>query len=501
MNTQQVDQKTWLLQALLSGFDVVVDVHLTITGIALDSRQVKPGDLFIALPGSRVNGHQFITQAVERGAVAVLAEANSVLAETQHDYAIPVFLMQNLSTQVGSIISRYFHNPSEHIQVIGVTGTNGKTSTSHFIAQLFSALNISAGVMGTLGYGMLDALNASLNTTPSSLVIQSHLTELVQKRVAYLAMEASSHGVEQGRLVGCKFETMIFTNLSRDHLDFHGTMEAYAQSKAKLFAWPELKHAIINLDDDYAAFIKHSVAETTEQITYSLSNASADVYASQIQYLPHGIQCLLHTPWGSVLANIPLLGHFSLQNVLAAVAALGCHGQPVERIVDALSALKTVPGRMEYFGEENQPTVVVDYAHTPDALTHLLKAVRLHSRGKVVCVFGCGGDRDSGKRPLMAEAVAQCADECVVTSDNPRTEDPSAIINDIMPGFKHAQLQVHVEVDRAKAIQEAILAARPDDIVVVAGKGHEDYQEVNGQRYPYSDLVQVAKVLKEYAYD
>ncbi|MBU2710223.1 UDP-N-acetylmuramoyl-L-alanyl-D-glutamate--2,6-diaminopimelate ligase [Zooshikella harenae] len=501
MNTQQVDQKTWLLQALLSGFDVVVDAHITITGIALDSRQVKPGDLFIALSGTRVNGHHFIAQAIQQGAVAVLAEPNSSETYEPHDYSIPVFWMHNLSAQAGYIISRYFHSPSEHIQVIGVTGTNGKTSTSHFIAQLFGALNISAGVMGTLGYGMLDALNASVNTTPSSLVIQSHLAELAAKKVAYLAMEASSHGVEQGRLLGCEFETMIFTNLSRDHLDFHGTMEAYAQSKAKLFAWPGLKHAVINLDDDYAAFIKHFVDEATELVTYSLRNTSANVYASQIQYLPQGIQCWLHTPWGSSLADIPLLGHFSLQNVLAAVAALGCHGQPVERIVDALSTLKTVPGRMEYFGEEKQPTVVVDYAHTPDALIHLLKAVRLHSRGKVVCVFGCGGDRDKGKRPLMAKAVAQYADECVVTSDNPRSENPDAIIDDIMPGFKNSLVQVHVEADRAKAIQEAILTAKPDDIVVVAGKGHEDYQEVSGQRHPYSDLVQVAKVLKEYAYD
>ncbi|WP_163832588.1 UDP-N-acetylmuramoyl-L-alanyl-D-glutamate--2,6-diaminopimelate ligase [Spartinivicinus ruber] len=472
-----------------TGFDPII------SGVAIDSRQVKPGDLFIAMPGYQVDGRRFITDAFGQGAVAALTEQTGRPMSGQPS----VFEVPQLKKQLGKLLNEYFGYASNQINILGITGTNGKTSCSQFARQLLNHLNISCGVVGTLGYGTTDLLTPLLNTTPDALQLHQFIYQLVNQQVPYLAMEVSSHGLAQGRVENIDFDVAIFTNLTRDHLDYHQTMGDYAAAKAQLFTNIALQHAVINQDDPYAELMLAACHPACQRWQYSLQNTSADVVASQIRYLTDGIAAVIESPWGKGEIHIPLLGHFNLANVLAVITGLAANGVNFNRLLEAVKALKPVTGRLQTVREnrgKKQPTVVVDYAHTPDALIQLLKAVRLHSNQRIICVFGCGGDRDKGKRSEMAQAAYHHADHLVITSDNPRTEDPQEILDDIRQGLPASpEFPVDVIEDRSLAIQQAIQQAKTDDIVVIAGKGHENYQEIMGKRLPFSDFEQAAQAL------
>ncbi|MDE1462785.1 UDP-N-acetylmuramoyl-L-alanyl-D-glutamate--2,6-diaminopimelate ligase [Spartinivicinus poritis] len=479
-----------------TGFDPIL------SGIAIDSRQVKPGDLFIAMQGYQVDGRRFIADAFGQGAVAVLAEQSGQQALGQQ----AVIEVPQLNKQLGKLLNEYFGYVTNQINILGITGTNGKTSCSQFARQLLNKLNINCGVVGTLGYGTTDSLIPLVNTTPDALQLHQFIYQLVNQQVPYLAMEVSSHGLAQGRVESIAFDVAIFTNLTRDHLDYHQTMEDYAAAKAQLFTNIALQHAVINQDDPYAQQMLAACHPACQRWQYSLQNTRADVVASQIRYLNDGIAAVIESPWGKGEIYIPLLGHFNLANVLAVITGLAANGIEFNRLLDAAETLKPVTGRLqtiksaESINEKKQktgkPTIVVDYAHTSDALVQLLKAVRLHSNQKIICVFGCGGDRDKGKRPEMAQAAYEYADHLVITSDNPRTEKPGDIIDDIRQGLPTSpELAVDIIEDRSEAIQQAIQSAQSEDIVVIAGKGHENYQEIMGKRLPFSDFEQATQAL------
>ncbi|MCL6419914.1 UDP-N-acetylmuramoyl-L-alanyl-D-glutamate--2,6-diaminopimelate ligase [Aestuariirhabdus sp. Z083] len=476
--------------------------NVVITGVAIDSRKVVTGNLFLALPGVDADGRHYIDDAISAGASAVVVEADHGDSSCEIRNGVCVVALPELSNHVARIIADYYRSPSDKLRIFGVTGTNGKTSCSHYLAQLLDCLGEPCGVMGTLGSGFVGSMEEGLNTTPDLVTTQQFMAELVSVEVKNLAMEASSHGLEQGRTEGVGFTTAIFTNLTRDHLDYHGDMEQYSEAKARLFAAPTLEYAVINRDDEYAPLMKSSVNSNVTVIDYSLRSGSGDVYPERIVYGSRGIQAHIVTPWGDGDLQCALLGDFNLANVLAVIAALCVQGYELPAVLSAANTLVAVDGRMQLFGGEKQPLVVIDYAHTPDALISLLAAVSHHCHGRIVCVFGCGGDRDVGKRPLMLQAALAGAEMVMVTSDNPRCEDPDAIISDVMRGINVEDLpRVQVISDRKKAIRDVVSRASVNDVVVVAGKGHERYQEVNTVRHPFSDQEQVELALQHWQGD
>ncbi len=399
-----------------------------------------------------------------------------------------------LRARIGGVMAYCFGDPSHDVRVIGVTGTNGKSSIVHFLAALLDRLSSGCGVMGTLGQGRLGQMVETGNTTADPLTINRFLASMRDQQVGWTAMEVSSHGIDQGRVDGLQIETAIFTNLTRDHLDYHGTMDAYAAVKAQLFQRPELRFAIINKDDRWSEFMI-SQSRAKHCLTYSLNDPEASVFLRNIVLHSHGMRAEIVTPWGEGALETTLLGRFNLSNLLAVITALAAHGIALSSILAEVPSLKGAEGRLQCFGGGDLPTVVVDYAHTPDALHNVLLALREHGDGNIICVFGCGGDRDRGKRALMAQA-AGLADRVVVTTDNPRSEEPEAIIADVLEGLKaRNQNEIAVVMDRGDAIRSAIDSAKRGDIVLVAGKGHETYQECKGVRYPFSDMAEVANVL------
>lgn len=375
--------------------------------------------------------------------------------------------------------------------MIGVTGTNGKTSVSHWIAQAMTRLGKPSVVIGTLGNGFAGRLSPAANTTPDAAELQAMLARYVAEGARACAMEVSSHGLDQGRVNGCRFDVAVLTNLSRDHLDYHGSMEAYAAAKAGLFAWPGLDHAVLNLDDDFG---KSLVGRTGSARVVGYGTRQGEVRAEAVIERREGLLLVLDTAWGRGELEVPLLGRFNAYNLLAVLAVLLVSDIPFGEAVTALAKVRPPAGRMQTLGGDGRPLVVVDYAHTPDALEKVLATLRpLAGKGRVICVFGCGGNRDKGKRPLMGRAAQRGADLVFVTSDNPRHEDPLAIIADILQGVKTDS--AHIEPDRARAIFEAVGGARAEDIVLIAGKGHEDYQEIGGRRLPFSDAAVAEKAL------
>jgi UDP-N-acetylmuramoyl-L-alanyl-D-glutamate--2,6-diaminopimelate ligase len=456
-----------------------------ITGLALDSRQVKPGDLFFAYPGTRVDGRDFIAEAKEKGAVAIVSEDT-----------IP-----NLAAHIGTIAARFYDHPSHHMQVIGVTGTNGKTSCCHFIAQALQ----TCGVIGTVGNGLYQNhhhhLQASALTTPDAITLQAQLSEWQKQKIKYVAMEAASHGLAQGRVNGIEFAVAVFTNLSRDHLDYHGDMNSYAAAKRLLFARPDLRYAVLNADDVYGAQWTRELREQSLQVyAYSLKGdrGVGMVSVHHAEFGDVGIKASVHTPWGEGLLHNPyLIGRFNLSNLLAALTVLGILEMPLETILARLAEVKPVPGRMQVVGGKGKPLAVIDYSHTPDALEKALQALREHCRGKLWCVFGCGGDRDRGKRPLMGKIAEQYADYVVVTDDNPRREEPRQIVAEILTGLMDPA-GVVVEHDRRRAITHALSCAQPEDIVLIAGKGHEAYQIIGDEKNSFSDALEAQLVLNAY---
>jgi UDP-N-acetylmuramoyl-L-alanyl-D-glutamate--2,6-diaminopimelate ligase len=461
-----------------------------ITGLQLDSRKVQPGDLFLALPGEKYDGRQYIKQAVANGASAVIAEAPA--APFIENVTVPVVELPHLQEQVGVLAARFYGDPSRAMHVVGVTGTNGKTTTSRIIAQLTRASGKPCGVIGTLGATLGDDVGAPQNTTPDAVSLQRQLAQWLAQRVLVVSMEVSSHALQQGRVNGVEFATAIYTNLSHDHLDYHGSMDAYGQAKLRLFTQRGLRHAVINVDDPFSAQVRAAVAAGVQVVTYSASGAPADVRIENAQFTTNGVRGTLHSPWGVADFSSPLPGDFNLANLSAAVAALLLAGEDLIAVLDAVAQLQPVPGRMQAIPNTLDLQVIVDYAHTPDALEQVLTALKAHVRGKLVTVFGCGGDRDREKRREMGHIACALSHRVLVTSDNPRSEDPLRIMRDIEEGCSGDYVLV---ADRAQAIAAAVADAAPGDCIVIAGKGHEDYQLVGDVRLPFSDAAQARAAL------
>ena len=460
--------------------------RIVVSGLTLDSRRVRRGDAFFALRGLHGHGIEFAASAVQRGAQVVLAEAPAVDTEP---LSVPLLWIDDLHSQVGEIAARFYDRPAEAMRVIGITGTNGKTSCVQLLAQALTFLGHRAATIGTLGAGLHGKLREGERTTPDAISVQGLLADFRDADVSHVAMEVSSHALEQDRVAAVDFELAAFTNLTRDHLDYHGSMEAYGAAKAKLFAWPGLQAAVINIDDAFGHELAAQLPADVKSFRLSMAdNADAEIAASNIVTSGEGLAFQLRTPWGRHALNSLLLGRFNVANLLTVVACLGALGESLERIVAAVETLQPVNGRMSRLGGQHAlPLVVVDYAHTPDALEQTLTALRAHCAGRLICVFGCGGERDAGKRPVMGEIAARMADIAIVTDDNPRGEDGDAIVAQIVAGMSSAR-SMAVQRDRAMAIGHALKLARSGDVVLIAGKGHETYQESAAGKRPFDDL-------------
>lgn len=460
-----------------------------IHSLTLDSRAVVPGCLFLAVPGQRHDGRDYIARALEAGAAAIVYEAQGAQVSSA---AVPLVPVEGLVAQLSAIAGRFYDQPSAQLGVIGVTGTNGKTSVSQMLAQVLTSLGQPCGIIGTLGSGMPGELNDHGMTTPDALRVQQQLAGLRDQGARWVSMEVSSHALDQGRVEALDFDVAVFTNLSRDHLDYHGDMDSYGAAKARLFQRP-LGHAVINLDDPFGRQLLPLCS--CPVITYSLHDPVASLYCTDIRYNSQGIQACLHAEGQRLSLTSPLLGDFNLSNLLAVIAALMAAGIELPQALTAVAAVQAPAGRMQRLGGEALPLVVIDYAHTPDALEKALAALRAHTRGRLTCVFGCGGDRDNGKRPLMARAAELGADALVITDDNPRTEPSAVIIEQILSGIEHTG-NVAVIANRAEAISQIIQQARAGDVILLAGKGHETYQEIDGVRHPFSDIEQAEAALQ-----
>lgn len=483
------------LSALLHGIAEVPSVFdVTIHGLQTDSRDVRAGDAFVALAGARTPADQYIDAAISAGAIVVLLEAPMPGQCYEHHGAL-IVPVAGLRQQLGRIADRFFEHPSQRLRLVGVTGTNGKTSVTSFVAQLLRETGTPCGLLGTLGYGMPDALRPASHTTPDVVRINRELYRILEQGGRAAAMEVSSHALDQGRTDQIKVTGAVFTNLTRDHLDYHGNMEAYGAAKARLFFREGLHFAVINIDDPFGRQLYEQLDGQCDRVRFSLHEPQTELWLKRFSPTDEGFEASVDGQWGSFDIQVPLMGSFNASNVLAAMAAVMALGVPVDRVRQAVSRLVPPPGRLERFSGANGERVVVDYAHTPDALANALTALRPHVGGRLVCVFGCGGDRDAGKRPEMAREAERLADSVIVTDDNPRTEDPAAIVSDILAGFDSPEA-VRVLHDRAEAIAAAIALAGPDDLVLIAGKGHETYQDVAGQRLPFSDTEQVRHCLK-----
>ena len=481
------------LSGLLEGFapGALAD-DPEILGITLDSRMVRHGWLFLAVRGVRADGRAFIAGAFSRGAAAVVYEANGYEPDARSANAIAV---KDLRQHVGTIASRFYDAPSTKLKVIGVTGTNGKTTTTHLLAQVLDRSERRCGLIGTLGCGFPGQLDPSLHTTPDAVSVQRLLAEFVAAGARTVCMEVSSHALDQARVAGVAFDIAVFTNLTRDHLDYHGDMSAYAEAKARLFDFPHLEAAVINADDSFGRELIERSRSRIRVVSFGLERG--DVRANVVQPSAEGLALQVTTPQGATELRSPLLGRFNAANLLAVLAVLLVAGMPLAEAAAVLGKAQPVAGRMERFGGINgQPLVVVDYAHTPDALEKALETLREHTLGRLLCVFGCGGDRDRGKRPQMGAIAEKLADVVILTNDNPRHEEPSAIIQEIRTGMRTTPTIVP---DRMQAIRAALREALAGDVVLVAGKGHEDYQQIGDQRLPYSDRDTVRALLGEAA--
>ncbi len=462
--------------------------------LSLDSRTLRPGDLFLAVPGHHSDGRAYIGDAIARGASAIAYEAEGAVDVPQSG-AVVMIPVKGLAAQLSAIAGRFYGDPSHNLELVGVTGTNGKTSVSQLLAQALDLLGQRCGLIGTLGIGFHDNLQCGRHTTPDPLAVQAQLALLTQAGAKAVAMEVSSHGLDQGRVEALDFDVAVFTNLSRDHLDYHGDMQTYGAAKARLFAWPGLCTRVINLDDLFGRELAAREAPS-RLISYSQIDPQATLYCTEAEFSEEGVRARLITAQGDGLLVSPLLGRFNLSNLLAVVGALMGLNHPLDEILRVLPQLQGPLGRMQRLGGGEQPLVVVDYAHTPDALEKVLEALRPHTRGRLLCLFGCGGDRDRGKRPLMAAAVEGLADGVWVTDDNPRSEAAEQIVADIRAGFREPE-RVTFVAGRGTAIRQLIASASPEDVILLAGKGHEDYQEIAGVRQPFSDIEQAASALAE----
>jgi len=466
---------------------------IAVTRLVADSRRVQPGDVFVAFPGAQVDGRDFIAQAVAKGAAAVIAEAGGDAAARVGAGGTAIVEANGLAALSGEIAHLVYGRPSEHLWLTGVTGTNGKTSVTQWIAQAMNAMQYRCTVIGTLGNGFLDALDESPNTTPDAITLHAAFAGFVARGADACAMEVSSIGFDQGRVNGAAFDVAVFTNLTRDHLDYHGTMADYAEAKEKLFFTPGLAAAVINLDDPLGLVLAEKLEGRPGTKMRTIGYTLTDIDGSRTdeilraENLSMGAASIEFELRGVKFAA-PVVGRFNVSNLLAVIGALLARDEHLEDIAVALRGIQPPPGRMQALGGMNEPLIVVDYAHTPDALEKALGVLRETAAargGKLVCVFGCGGGRDPGKRPQMGAIAERLADRVVLTSDNPRGEDPQAIIDDVLGGMQALPL---VQPDRGRAIADAVSGADARDVVLLAGKGHEPYQEIAGVRYPFSDI-------------
>jgi UDP-N-acetylmuramoyl-L-alanyl-D-glutamate--2,6-diaminopimelate ligase len=471
------------------------------SGLTADSRSVGPGDVFAAYPGFRSDGRRYVADALARGAVAILWEAGDGLPPPP--LTVPCLTVEGLRALSGYLAHEIYGRPSEALWLAGVTGTNGKTTVSQWLARALTDLGQRCGIIGTLGCGFPGQLDQATNTTPDAPALHRQLARFRDGGAVAAAMEVSSIGLHQGRVNGAVFDVAIFTNLTRDHLDYHGSMEAYAGAKALLFGLPGLAGHVLNLDDAFGLDQARRLAEAGQRVIgYTLVPSNAEalpgarvLVAADLRATPSGMRFALLAGGRRHDLNVPVVARFNISNLLAVIGALLLRGLPLEEALRVCSRLSAPEGRMQVLGGIGEPLVVVDYAHTPDALAKVLEAVRGTAKargGRLICVFGCGGDRDPGKRPLMGAVGCQLADRVVVTSDNPRSEDPLAIMAAVVAGASGA---VEQEPDRAAAIHRAITEAGPDDVVLLAGKGHEPYQEIHAQRHPFSDLAEARQAL------
>jgi UDP-N-acetylmuramoyl-L-alanyl-D-glutamate--2,6-diaminopimelate ligase len=492
--------------------------------LVTDSRSIQRGDTFVAYPGEKSDGRQFIAQAIARGANAVIWEAQHFVWNDA--WQVPNLAVADLRHKAGWLADAVYGTPSEKLWVVGITGTNGKTSTSHWIAHGLNEAGKQCALIGTLGNGFVDALQASANTTPDAIRVHGLLADYLRDGAQAVAMEVSSHALSQGRVNAVRFDVAMLTNLSRDHLDYHGDMQRYADTKRKLFDWQQLGFVVLNLDDAYGVELAGQLQDAdAEVIGYGLSDAALQlaerlglrmVYGNLLEMTGQGLRLAVHSSWGAAELTSPLVGRFNAANLLGALAVLLVSGIGLSDAAHSLSSAQPVAGRMQRLGSVQQPTVIVDYAHTPDALEKVLQTLRevndlmggsTHggcaggcpealppSFRRLICVFGCGGDRDRGKRAMMGMVAEKFSDFCIVTSDNPRGENPREIIAEIVSGMNEDNHEIIV--DRADAIQSAIRHARQGDTVLIAGKGHEDYQEINGVKHSFNDVLVVQQALQ-----
>ncbi|MBL4828813.1 MAG: UDP-N-acetylmuramoyl-L-alanyl-D-glutamate--2,6-diaminopimelate ligase [Aliivibrio sp.] len=494
---------TTTLKKLLSPWVTVSDVS-EISDLTVDSRIVSSGYLFVAIKGHALDGRDYISAAIKAGASAVIADADE-----KHPHAsmvtqdgINIVYIEMINEKLSALAGRFYLAETRKMKLIGITGTNGKTTISQIIAQWATLLGQRAGVMGTTGNGLLDNLKPAQNTTGNAIEIQQTLFELEQEGAQLTALEVSSHGLVQGRIKSLLFSTAVFTNLSRDHLDYHGDMTQYGLAKKSLFTEHQCSEAIINADDpvgyQWLTELPSAVAVSVEQRDLS-GLKGKKLWAKSVQYSTKGIKLVIDSSWGPAQFNVPLIGAFNASNVLLAMATLLTQGFSMQQLIDTAPKLSAVIGRMELFqliGSNSAPKIVVDYAHTPDALEKALLALRVHCKGKLWCLVGCGGARDVGKRPMMAEIAERLADHVILTDDNPRTEDPKRIIDDMLAGVINPNA-ISVEHNRFEACQLALKGASADDIILLAGKGHEDYQVFASGNVHYSDRETAARLLQE----
>ncbi len=470
---------------------------LLISHVTSDSRQVRSGSLFLAMPGGNSDGRDFILDAIGKGAAAVLCESPvPLLRPVDEPFAVPVIAVDNLATIRGVIASRFFGDPSASMTMIAVTGTNGKTSCTHFVAQAINLTGRHCGVVGTLGFGVPPSLRDPGLTTPDAIDLQAKLASMQADGADSICMEASSHGLAQGRVTGTHIDVAVLTNLTRDHLDYHRSFRDYKAAKRLLFEVGGLRSAVLNLDDEFGRELSTSLSSDVRVLTYSQRDESADVYCDSIVFRENGFDLEVVSPWGCEAVSSQLLGEFNVSNLLATLCVLGLLDTDFTEACRVAGSLPTVRGRMESRVMPGFPVVVIDYAHTPDALEKALISLRPHARGQLWCVIGCGGDRDRGKRAMMGRVAFQGADRAVFTNDNPRSEDPAAIIDEMLKDVEDRD-RVQVLQDRRLAIRTALLCAEESDVVLLAGKGHEDYQEINGVRYPFSDHGEVEQIFAE----
>lgn len=490
------------LSSLLSG--LVPSNNITeayISSLQLDSRNVTPGSLFFGKNGAQTSGRHFVNDAIEKGASAIVIESESNSFELIDQ--VPVYEVNEIKSVLGTIASRFYDFPSAKIDLTGITGTNGKTSVVYFLNQAISiCLNKPVGIIGTLGYGTANNLSPAINTTPDIITLNALLNDFYSRGIEEVVMEVSSHGIDQGRVNNIEIDTAVFTNLSQDHLDYHKDMDAYGKAKQELFYLSSIKNAVINVGDDFGLQISSDLPENINLIRYKVLEHDVDINAQDSELYAvikhhdiYSISMEIFSEWGNEQLTVNLVGDYNAENILACLGVLCIKNIPFTDALEALSKVKAVPGRMELFCAPTSPKIFIDYAHTPDALEKSLSTLRKLGCRRLVCVFGCGGDRDKEKRPLMGKIAEKYCDGIFLTSDNSRNESAKEIIEDIQLGMSGV-VACEVELDRTLAIQEAIDTYGSDDFILVAGKGHETYQETNGVKVPFCDRQLVINLLE-----